>query len=230
MDIEGTYTLQAASEDVRNRLADAQTLLRTLPGAEQLESLDGKKYSLVLNIGHGPLAGYYSGHATVLEQENPHHFHFTFEGEGPQSKIRSDWILVLDGYGEHTVVAYKASVSLGKSGRGMSASIVKGAIKLLIQEFFASLSQQIAPMLTEIVVTEEGEFLEVDSPHPSTSIASSDAQPTLTHTIVRRLHLGSGDERAEEQWVRRMRRFGITSILLLLVWIGTRLPRKQQRF
>ena len=227
MDIEGTYTLQATSEEVRNRLGDPQTLQRTLPGVEQLEFLGEKRYSVALEIGHGPLVGSYQGQVTVIEQGNPYHFHFTFEGEGRQSKISSDWNVVLDGYEQYTVVAYEASVSLGKPVRSMSAPLVKGAIKLLIQEFFASLAHQLPSTPTHAVVNEEEEFFETDQPHPTIVISPSAAQPTFAHTVVRRLHLGAGDAGAEEQWVRRVRRFGITSILLLLVWIGTRLPRRK---
>lgn len=225
MNIEGTYTLQAAAEDVRNCVMDSQMLQRTLPGMEQLESLGEKYYAIALNIEHGPLVGRYQGRVKVNDLENPYHFRFTFEGEGRQSKISSDWTLVLDGYAQHTVVAYKATVSLGKASRSMpAASLVKGAIKLLIQEFFASLAHQLPSIPTPIVVTDE--HLEADQPHPSIVVSTPDVQPTLAHTIVRRLHLGAGDARVEEQWVRRVRRFGITSILLLLVWIGTRLPRR----
>ncbi len=226
MDIEGTYTLQATSEDVKNCLADAQTLQRSLPGVEQLEPLGGKKYSVALNIGHGPLVGHYQGHVSVVEQENPYRFHFIFEGEGRQSKISSDWTIALDKYAQHTVVAYKASVNLGKPARSMPAPLVKGAIKLLIQEFFVLLAQQLPSMPTYGVVAEEDEFFEADQSHPTIVVSPSAEQPTLAQTIVRRLHLGAADTRTEEQWVRRVRRFGITSILLLLVWIGTRLPRK----
>ena len=234
MDIEGTYTLQAPAEDVRNCLLDAQTLQRSLPLVEQLEFLGGGKYSVALNIEHGPLVGRYQGHIMVMELGNPYHFHFTFEGEGLQSKISSDWTIVLDGYEQHTVVAYEASVSLGKPARSMPAPLVKGAIKLLIQEFFASLAQQLPTMPKKspglpahaVVAEDDDEFFEADQPHPSIVVSSAAGQPTLAHTIVRRLHLGAGDVRTEERWVRRIRRFSITSILLLLVWIGTRLPRK----
>jgi len=226
MDIEGTYTLQATSEEVRNRLGDPQTLQRTLPGVEQLEFLGEKRYSVALEIGHGPLIGSYQGQVTVIEQGNPYHFHFTFEGEGRQSKIRSEWIIVLDGYEQHTVVAYEASVSLSKPARSMPAPLVKGAIKLLIEEFFTSLAHQLPSIPTHVVVAEEDELFELDQPHATIVVPPPAAQPTFAQTIVRRLHLGAGDAQAQEQWVRRVRRFGITSILLLLVWIGTRLPRK----
>lgn len=230
MDIKGTYTLQARLEDVRNYLADSHVLERTLPGVERLEKLGEKNYAIALNIEHGPLVGQFQGQVTVIEQENPYLFHFTFDGEGRQSKISSNWNIVLDGYEQHTVVAYEAKVSTGRAAKSMPAPLLKGAIKLLMQEFFTSLAYQLPPIPTDVVGDKQDEQVEAEQARPSIVTSSGAGQPTLARTIVRRLRLGAGDAGAEEQWVRRIRRFGMTSVLLLLVWIGTRLPRKQQRF
>ena len=48
----------------------------------------------------------------------------------------------------------------------------------------------------------------------------------VLHTLVHQLGLGNGDPVVEEQWVGRVRQFGIVSALLLLVWVGTRLPKR----
>jgi len=227
MDIKGTYTLQERLEDVRNSLTDSHVLERTLPGVERLEALGEKNYSIVLNIEHGPLVGRFQGQVAVIEQGNPYHLHFTFDGEGRQSKMSSDWNIVLDRYEEQTIVAYEAKVSTGRATKSMPAPLLKGAIKLLIQEFFTALAQELRPIPSDGVANEEDEQLEAEQPYPSISTSPVPEQPTLAHSIVRRLHLGAGDAGAEEQWVKRIRRFGMTSVMLLLVWIGTRLPRKQ---
>ncbi len=49
---------------------------------------------------------------------------------------------------------------------------------------------------------------------------------TFLETIVHRVGLGAGNPVAEALWVNRLRRTGILLGLLLLVWIGTRIPRK----
>jgi carbon monoxide dehydrogenase subunit G len=227
MNIEGTYTLQASPEDVRNCLADAQTLQHTIPGMERLEALGEQRYAITLDIGYGPLAGRYQGEVTVIEREHPYHFHLVFEGEGRQTTISSDWTIELEGHTQYTVIAYKAGVSLGKPGIHLPAHLVKGAIKLLTQKFFTSLADQLLTIPTHIAVNEDDSGLfEAEQAEPPIIVSTPAAQPTLAHTIVQLLRLGVGDAKAEEQWVRRVRRLGITSILLLLVWIGTRLPRK----
>ena len=68
------------------------------------------------------------------------------------------------------------------------------------------------------------EFKQTDNGH--IAMASSPHQPALLHKIVRQLGLGGNDAQLEEQWVIRLRRVGFASMLLLLVWVGTRLPRK----
>ena len=222
MNIEGRYTLQATPEDVSNCLMDQQTLEHTIPGVDRLEALGEHRYSIALHIGHDPLIGSYQGHITVIEQDQPYHFHLVFEGEGRQSKITSDWSIELNGHKQDTVVAYKASVSLGKSAKHLSATLVKGAIKLLIQEFFTSLADQLRASPTIIVDS----LQDTEQPEPPFVFSPPASQPTIAHTIVRWLRLGGGDAIVEEQWARRVRRLGITSILLLLVWIGTKLPRR----
>jgi hypothetical protein len=48
--------------------------------------------------------------------------------------------------------------------------------------------------------------------------------PTVMHRLVRLVGLGNHDPALEEQWVARLKRFGVFSVLL--VWIRTRLPRR----
>ena len=57
-------------------------------------------------------------------------------------------------------------------------------------------------------------------------IESYSYAPTRLHTLVHQLGLGDDDPLLEEQWVARLKRIGAFSALLLLVWIGTRLPRR----
>src|SRR5438552_998859 len=54
---------------------------------------------------------------------------------------------------------------------------------------------------------------------------SSDTQPTFLHRVVHLSGLGEGDPLLEELWVSRVKRYGTLMGLLLLVLLGTRLPR-----
>ena len=55
MDIDGTYTLQAAPEVVWNLLMDQDMLQQNIPGMERLEQTGEDTYTFTLHIKHAPL-------------------------------------------------------------------------------------------------------------------------------------------------------------------------------
>lgn len=239
MDIEGTYTLQASPEDVWQSLLDRQVLLRTIPGIEQLEQLDKDTYAIAIHVKQAPLIGTYHGHITVAEQHFPYHYRLIIDGEGRQSTLSGTGVIHLSQRDSMTIIAYKGTLNLGKLGTLLPTAIVKGTVKMLIQQFFTSLAEQLrAKVPVHILASEQAEdaaavkhsgedilFLSPSAP------SAEEASPlTQSHTplqgIVRWFGLGEGNPLQEALWEIRIRRIGIMSGLLLLVWIGTRLPRK----
>jgi uncharacterized protein len=230
MDFEGTYTLQAAPEEVWACLMDQQTPQSSIPGIERLERLGEETYAFTIHIKHAPLRGSYSGHATVVEQHYPFSYRMTVEGEGQTGKLRGEWLIELRAYNENTVIAYRGNLHLSKAGALLPEPLVKGTIKILIQQFFTALADQLRTTTSRSFSsapedTQAGAELEkINSGHANVSLYPE--QVTPMHRVVRWLRLGDKDPVLEEQWATRLRRIGMASVLLLLVWIGTRLPRK----
>jgi uncharacterized protein len=229
MDIEGTYTLQAAPEEVWTCLMDIQTLRRTIPGIEQLERLGENTYAFTMQIKQAPLRGSYSGHAVAAELEYPLSYHMRVEGEGIPGKFHAEWSIALKAHDENTVVAYQGTLHLVKAGALLPVPLVKGTIKVLIQQFFTALSDHLrTTSYTYLAMSEDtgaqSEFTQLYNGR--NNVSTSPDQPTILHSIVRQLRLGGNDPLLEEQWVIRLRRIGVVSVLLLLIWVGTRLPRK----
>src|SRR5712691_5078183 len=110
MEIEGTYTLQALPEEVWKCLMDQQTLRRTIPGLERLETLGEHTYTFTLHIKHTPLKGSYSGYGRVVEQHYPTSYRITVEGEGQQSKFQGEWDIHLSGFKDNTVITYRGGI------------------------------------------------------------------------------------------------------------------------
>ncbi len=228
MDIEGTYTLQALPEDVWNCLMDRQALRQAIPGVEHLEALGENKYAITLHIGHAPLVGLYSGHVTITDQQYPYYYSLSIEGEGRQSRMHGEGIVHLSGRGENTIVAYKGSLNIGKLEPLLPLPVVKGTARLLIQQFFTSLADQLRTMKhPETVIPGESNQLSVAGISRAATIVSSSAtSPTLLQVLVHRLGLGAGDPAQEAIWVTRLRRISIGVMLVLLFWVGTKLPRR----
>jgi uncharacterized protein len=253
MDIEGTYTLQAPVEEVCQCLADAQTLQHTVPGLERLEPAGPFAYAFALRVKQAPLRGMYQGKITVQSASSPGpltSYRFSVEGDGQHNPFEGTWDLRLSQQQENTVVAYSGALNPGKMSALLPPALVKGAVKILIQQFFANLAEQLrtmpeplspipgfdTPAGQEGYIKERDEWArEYSSENGDYAIASFeefvDAEAgvttqTLTHRLVRLVGLGKHDPVQEEQWAARFKRFGAFSVLLLLVWIGTRLPRR----
>ncbi len=240
MDIEGTYTLQASPEDIWQSLLDRQNLLRAVPGIEQLEQLDKDTYAIAMHVKQAPLIGIYRGHVTVAEQHFPYHYRLIISGEGRQSTLSGNGVVHLSQRDSMTIIAYKGTLNLGKLGTLLPPVIVKGTAKMLIQQFFTALADQLrAKVPAQVLASSEeaGDVTVIKQPGGNGPRLSPSAPPAeeappipLSHTplqdVVHWCGLGAGDPIQEALWEMRIRRIGFMSGLLLLVWIGTRLPRK----
>ena len=230
MDFEGTYTLQAAPEEVWTCLMDQQTPQSSIPGIERLERLGEETYAFTIHLRHAPLGGPYSGHATIVEQRYPSSYRMTVEGEGQTGNLRGEWVVELRPYNENTVIAYRGSLHLSKAGALLPEPLLKGTIKILIQQFFTALADKLRTTTSRSFsgapedMHAGAELEQINSGRAD--VSSYPEQVTLLHRVVRWLRLGDNDPVLEEQWATRLRRLGMVSVLLLLVWVGTRLPRR----
>ena len=229
MDIEGTYTLQASPEVVWTLLMDIQTLQRSMQGIERLERTGEDTYAFTLHIKHAPLRGSYSGSAVATKQEYPYSYHMRAGGEGIPGTFQAEWNITLTAHDENTVVEYQGSLHFSRTNALLPSPLVKGTIKVLIQHFFTALADHLRSTNYSYLATSEDTVtqLEISQKHNGHRKASTfPEQPIFLYTIVRQLGLGDKDPLLEQQWVNRLRRIGIVSVLLLLVWVGTRLPGK----
>ena len=208
---------------------DQQVLRRAIPGVEQLELIGENKYNITVHIRQTPLIGTYHGHATVTEQHYPYYYNIAIEGEGGPGTISGEGVVHLNERDENTVVAYKGTLNIGKLGTLLPPPLVKGTAKLLLQQFFTALAEHLRtlPRSASTVGLAENSQDRIISPEEHIAVLVTGAEPTtLLHSVVHQLKLGGGDPTLEEQWVNRIRRVGVICGLLLLIWIGTRLPHR----
>jgi len=252
MDIEGTYTLQAPVEEVYQCLADSEMLQHAVPGLERLEPAGAFAYTFALRVKQAPLRGLYQGKITVLNAPSPGlatSYRFSIEGDGQHNPFEGTWDIRLGQQQGNTVVAYSGALNAGKMSAFLPPALVKGAVKILIQQFFANVAEQLrttpeslaAASGYDVSGAQEGYIEESDAwagkygsengdravvPFQEPVESGAGTANTFMHRLVRLTGLGQHDPVLEERWVERFKRFGAFSILLLLVWIGTRLPRR----
>ncbi len=233
MEIEGTYTLRATPEEVWDILVDRQTLLHTIPEIKQLERADDYTQTLALHLTYAPLIGTYYGSVHIAEQHYPSHSHILIESvRDTQNTMSGEAILDLQSHEDTTIVSYKGDISLHKAGTQLQRTVIKGAMKLLIQQFFTALEEQLwQKQAVKKRVEEEIVIRTVTQRPPTQGRSRANQQETqrvsLLQRIVHLLRLGKGNASEEIRWTQRIRRTGYTSMLLFLVWVGTRIiPRR----
>ncbi|GAC1394682.1 MAG: hypothetical protein NVS4B11_27450 [Ktedonobacteraceae bacterium] len=234
MEIEGTYTLQAKPEEVWQRLRDQQALLHTIPEIQQLERIDEHSHSLALHLTYTPLLGTYYGRIRVAEHDYPHHCRIIIESvRDTQNTISGEAIVDLRSHEDATVFIYKGTIQLNKLGTQLQATVVKGAVKLLVQQLFTALEEQLwQHRAKEKTVKVEAELINITTvqraapPSRFRRNQEKTRPASLLQRIVHLLRLGKGEFAQEEQWTQRIRRASYASMLLFLVWVGTRLPRR----
>jgi carbon monoxide dehydrogenase subunit G len=229
MDIDGTYTLQAPPEVVWNLLMDQAMLQQNIQGMERLEQTGENTYAFTLHIKHAPLRGAYSGDAVVTKMEYPYSYHMKAEGKGVPGIFRAEWNITLTEHDEHTAVAYQGSLHFSRANTQLHGTLVKGTIKVLIQQFFMSVADHLRSASHSYLNVSEAHIAQLDVPHIQNGRVESSTvtdKSSLLLSIVRQLGLGDNDPFLEQQWVNRLKRIGNISMLLFFVWVGTRLPRR----
>jgi carbon monoxide dehydrogenase subunit G len=227
MNIEGTYTFQSKLIDIRQSLTQQDVLKQAIPGLEKLEAVAKNRYAVGIHIKYPPLAGTYQGQVSLVEDEQPATYHFSIESNGGPNTITGVGSIQLRELGANTTVIYKGTLTLSKRGARLTPTVTRGAVKLLIQQFFTSLSDKLR--------VDQESFTEDSAETTTTSdiiirhyVPDDQTTPlSLARKLVRLLGLGKDDALQEEVWTERVRRIGLITGFLLLVWIGTRLPRKK---
>jgi uncharacterized protein len=249
MHIEGTYTLLASPQHVWHGIRDQQVLLHAMPGMKQIEALDEHTFAISLTIDQEPFIGSYQGKLTISEQRFPYHYHIAIQGTNDQGKFQGEVSIHLQERDDSTIVSYTGTLHLDSSGEVVPTTLARGAAKLLIQQFFTALDDQLQasnPREADFAAVVErydlygvagtvgkrsknGVILKRDNvattPLQSPSIVATSEQRGVFHTLVHLLGLGHGEPEQEQLWTRRLRRTSTIASLLFLVWLGTRLPR-----
>ncbi len=231
MNINGTYTLQAPPEVVWNLLMDLHTLQRSIPGMERLERMGEDRYAFTLHIKHAPLRGAYSGHVLVTKMEYPYSYHMQAEGEGIPATFQAKCEITLTPLDENTVVAYKGTLLFSRANAQLNGSLVKGIVKVLIQQFFTAVAVHLRSTGYSYLHDSEDHITPIEVTHIQDRHSESSTfqdKPSFLLLVVRQLGLGENDPLLEQKWVNRLRRAGFISMLLFFVWVGTRLPRRSR--
>ena len=250
MNIEGTYTLLASPEGVWHAILDRHILLHTIPGIKKIEAIDEHTFAITLTLDQAPFVGNYKGKLTILEQQAPYHYRIAIEGENEQGHFHGDISIHLQEREASTIVTYTGALHSDATEQVSSMTLARGATKLLIQQFFTALDDQLHTNTEQVddftitikqydaysttgavgIKSKNGALLKRDVPN---DIVFNSQQPAeqkgIFYRLAHLLRLGKGELEQERVWAYRLQRAGTISSLIFLVWVGTRLPRRRSK-
>ncbi|GCE25770.1 hypothetical protein KDA_12540 [Dictyobacter alpinus] len=235
MNIEGTYTLQASAQEVWRCLTGLEILQATIPGLQYITAVDENIYDVTLTMNTRPFTGSHHGVMTLSEQQHPYHYRLTFTSDG-ESNLSGVGSIHLHEQGNQTVVAYKGTMTTNKVSGRLSSALVKGAVKLFIQQYFQGLAQYLRTHghSSPASISMHGETTgTLSTSHEIVLSTRSDKQEqdalpdTLAAKIVKLFRLGKKDREEQLRWEQRIRRTSTITGFLILIWVGTRIPRRR---
>jgi carbon monoxide dehydrogenase subunit G len=220
MDIEGTYTFQDAPvERVWQLLLDPQVLARTIPGCDRLEPVGEDTYEATMNVGVSAVKGVYTGRVTISDKQAPHHFHIAVEGSGTRGFIKGEGTLDLTQQNGHTVARYKGTAQLGGAIAGVGMRMVGGAAKMLINQFFGAISDELRQQAPAATVAGRQEGGAGDG-HGRVIVRPPAQLTSPMVQVVRRLRISDGSPEDEQRWAQRLMMAGAGLLVGLLATVG----------
>jgi hypothetical protein len=185
-------------------------------------------------MDNAPFTGSHHGQITISEQQYPYQFRLSATSDG-KTNLHGVGTIHLHEHNHQTIVVYKGTFTTNKTSSHLSPALVKGAIKLYMQRYFQSLAEhlhnhtplQVAQGADIATNTTQQSVADIVIPHPA---ADDEYDSNSKGVISKAVHLfrpGARDPQIQARWKRRIRRTGIITGLLVLVWIGTKLPRRQ---
>jgi uncharacterized protein len=246
MKIEGTYTLHAPLDQVWHGMQNPHILRQVVPGLEKIEALDEKTFTLLLTMNQAPFVGTYGGRTTITERQYPYHFCIALQSNNDQGSLRGDIHIHLQNRAESTIVAYTGTIHLDSYGQKSSTTLARGAAKLLLQQFFTALNDQLNEhKATNDDLAASSEYYQTFDTTSNVSIKNkngialqkkTDENITLTpdplwtekrgehqsicYKIAHILKSGNGNPEQEHLWTYRLRTTGMIAGLLFLIWVG----------
>jgi carbon monoxide dehydrogenase subunit G len=254
MNIEGTYTFQAPIEQVWNALLNREILEKALPGIENMRETAPDTYKATMHVGVAAVKGTYSGKVSISDKQAPNRYRLHAEGSGTRGFVNGDGTIELAQQNGTTVATYKGEAQLGGAIAGVGMRVLPGVAKMMINQFFGTIAEELHSQQTPKVPTAAAEHLEAPpemEPTPAGAAASGAPAPQaaarttttprgtitllpsrqsgdlLIH-LVRSLKLSDGSAEDEQRWAQRLL-LGALGTVLGLIFFGFLLGRSSRR-
>ena len=145
-------------------LNDPEALKASLPGCESLERVDDTTWKATMAAKIGPVSARFNGTMKILESTPPDGYTLRFDGQGGAAGFANGEAKVTLAPAESnaTTLTYDVKAQVGGKIAQIGSRLIDGAAAKLADEFFARVSERLAPP-APAVVEETGEVVQVSA-------------------------------------------------------------------
>ncbi|CAG0985649.1 hypothetical protein BURK1_01986 [Burkholderiales bacterium] len=146
MDISHTRFVPAPRETVWEALNDPEALRACIPGCESFVREADGTWSATVATKIGPVSARFAGRVELADVDAPNGYTLKFNGQGGAAGFASGSAKVtLAPAVGGTTLSYTASAQIGGKLAQIGSRLVDGAAAKLADDFFARLSERVAP-------------------------------------------------------------------------------------
>lgn len=140
--LSDTYTFNVSDDQIWPLIFDPQSLLKLIPGCEEIEQIGPDEYQSTIKISIGPIKGTYQANIQILEVDPPHFCRMHAVVNGTNGTITGEADFNLDAEGEQTHLSYHGKAIITGALGKMNPRFVEGIAKTLIKQGLDRLQKQ----------------------------------------------------------------------------------------
>lgn len=143
LELSDTYMFNASDEQIWPLIFDPQSLLKLIPGCEEIEQTGPNEYQSTIRVSIGPIKGAYQADIQILEVDPPHFCRMHAAVNGANGAISGQADFKLEAAGEQTHLSYHGKAIITGALGKMNPRFVEGIAKTLIKQGLDRLQKQV---------------------------------------------------------------------------------------
>jgi carbon monoxide dehydrogenase subunit G len=143
MNIQNSYTFDAAPQAVWDLLIDIDAVAACLPGCESMDAIGDNTYRAVLTLGIAAITGQYEGTVAMRDLEPPNSYRLVVEGRGKPGFVTGGGAITLTPFDGGTRVSVDGTVQVSGTIARVGQRLIGSVAKMMMDRFFACLQERV---------------------------------------------------------------------------------------
>lgn len=146
MKMNGTRLLPAPQQQVWEKLNDAETLKRCIPGCQSLEQISDNQLKATVGLKIGPVNAKFNGEVKLSDMDPPNSYRISGSGKGgPAGSASGGANVKLEPADGGTLLTYDVDAKVAGKIAQLGARLIDGTANSLAEKFFDNFTAELTP-------------------------------------------------------------------------------------